>query len=384
MDPERRPVRLVDGREREGAVVRSPPSRTSASSWCFAKGADETAYVATTLEVGEGETITHVRLGRTDHLAAATDRGGLYLWELGSEIRLVDNRSLAPAKVTALAWANADISLLVGDDQGGIAALLPRAPEGRRPRAVARARSRLREAERGGGRSRALGARQELPRHRRRRLAAPHPSHVRAGVASLSPPEAPIAHAFIAPKSDGVARHPRGWPHRALRSRRALIPRSPAAFCSARPGTRATRSPSTSGSPPAPPTSSSPSSAWSPSSSGRSRPRSTPCSSPCPSPSWPRSTPRSSRIPPSGRRSNPRSRSWPRCRAWWSVSSPDCGSRPRVEQHIVPVLLMMILLPALGTSGVLFWGAPAAQGPHCAFVRAPNLRWWCPCVCSEP
>ena len=29
----------------------------------------------------------------------------------------------------------------------------------------------------------------------------------------------------------------------------------------------------------------------------------------------------------------------------------------RVEQHIVPVLLMVILLPALGTSGVLFWDA---------------------------
>ena len=29
----------------------------------------------------------------------------------------------------------------------------------------------------------------------------------------------------------------------------------------------------------------------------------------------------------------------------------------RVEEHIVPVLLMVILLPALGTSGVLFWDA---------------------------
>ncbi len=30
---------------------------------------------------------------------------------------------------------------------------------------------------------------------------------------------------------------------------------------------------------------------------------------------------------------------------------------PRVEEQIVPVLLMVILLPALGTSGVLFWDA---------------------------
>ena len=61
-------------------------------------------------------------IGVTDLLAAATDLGGLYLWELGSAIRLVDNRSLAPSRVTALAWANADVSLLVGDELGGIAA----------------------------------------------------------------------------------------------------------------------------------------------------------------------------------------------------------------------------------------------------------------------
>lgn len=65
MDPQRRPLRLVDGREREGAVVLAAVA-DERFILVQRKGADETAYLATTLEVGEGETITHLRLGRTD------------------------------------------------------------------------------------------------------------------------------------------------------------------------------------------------------------------------------------------------------------------------------------------------------------------------------
>ena len=203
MDPQARALRLVDGRERDGAVVLAAVA-TEREIVVQRKGPDDAAYSATTLEVGAGETITHLRLGRTDHLAAATDRGSLYLWELGPEIRLVDNRSLAPARVTALAWANADISMLVGDDQGGLAAyfrvrLKDDDPE---PSLV---RAHVYEKQ-------SAAVVDIVPSVRDKSFLAVgsdgslrllHLTSERT-VAALASPEAPIARAIIAPKSDGV------------------------------------------------------------------------------------------------------------------------------------------------------------------------------------
>ena len=176
-------------------------------------------------------------------------------------------------------------------------------------------------------------------------------------VASLAPPEAPDRARRHRAQERWRPRHPRGRPARALWPAMRPIPKSPAGCSSARPGTRATRNRSTSGSRPAPPTSSSRSSASSRWCSEPSRPRSTRCSSRCPSRSWPRSTHRSSPIRPSARRSSPRSRSWPRCPSVVVGFIAGLWLASRVEEHIVPVLLMVILLPALGTSGVLFWDA---------------------------
>ena len=203
MDPRGLPLRLVDGRERDGTVVLAAAA-TEREIVVQRKGPDDAAFIATTLEVGAGETITHLRLGGTAHLAAATDRGSLYLWELGSEIRLVDNRSLAPVKVTALGWANADVSLLVGDDQGGIASyfrvrLKDDDPEPSLVRAHVYEKHSaavvdLVPSVRDKG-FLAVGADGSL------RLV--HLTSERT-VATLAPPEAPIARAIIAPKSDGV------------------------------------------------------------------------------------------------------------------------------------------------------------------------------------
>jgi phosphate transport system permease protein len=203
IDPGHRPLRLVDGRERDGALALAAVA-SEREIVVLQKKSDGTALERQILEVSPGETITHLKLARTDLLAAATDRGGLYLWELGSQIRLVDNRSLAPAKVTALSWANADISLLVGDDQGGIAAffrvrLKDDDPEPSFVRAhvyekqtaavvdivpSVRDKSFLSVGEDGS-------------------LRLLHLTSERT-VAALSPPDGPIARAAIAPKSDGV------------------------------------------------------------------------------------------------------------------------------------------------------------------------------------
>ena len=203
VDPERRPVRLVDGREREGAsaIAAVVGDREIVLLRRNAEGGEPERHV---LEVGAGETVTHVRLGRLDLLAAATDRGGLYLWELGSEIRLVDNRSLAPSKVTALAFANADISLLVGDDQGGVAALFRVRLKDDDPEPVlVRAHVYAKQS---------AAVVELVPSVRDKSFLATgadgsmrllHLTSERV-LATFPPPEAPVHRAFIAPKSDAI------------------------------------------------------------------------------------------------------------------------------------------------------------------------------------
>ena len=203
MDPSHRALRLVDGRERDGATVLAAVA-SEREIVVLRRKPDETAAERLVLEVGEGETVTHLRLGRTDLLAAATDRGGLYLWELGPAVRLVDNRSLAPSKITALAWANADISLLVGDDSGGIAAFFRVRLKDDDPEPTL-ARAHVYEKQSAAVVDIVPSVRDKsfLAVGKDGSLRLVHLTSERT-VASLSPPEAPIAHAIIAPKSDGV------------------------------------------------------------------------------------------------------------------------------------------------------------------------------------
>ena len=120
---------------------------------------------------------------------------------------------------------------------------------------------------------------------------------------------------------------------------------------------------------PAPPTTSSRSSAWCRWCSAPSRARSTRCCSRCRSRSWRRSTPRSSRTPASASASSRWSRSWPRCPAWWSGFIAGLWLASRVETHVVPVLLMVVLLPALRDRGRAALGPPAARP-----AQAPQAR----------
>ena len=203
MDPAHRALRLVDGRERDGTSVLAAVAGDREIA-VMRKKPDDAAFVRDTLEVGEGETITHLHLARTDLLAAATDRGGLYLWELGTPIRLVDNRSLAPARVTAMAWANADISLLVGDDQGGVAAYFRVRVKDDDPEPVL-VRAHVYEKQSAAVVDLVPSVRDKsfLAVGQDGSLRLVHLTSERV-VASLVPTEAPIARAVIAPKNDGV------------------------------------------------------------------------------------------------------------------------------------------------------------------------------------
>lgn len=203
MDPAHRSLRLVDGRERDGASVLAAVAGER-EIVLLRRKPDETGLERQVLEVGEGETITHLRLGRTELLAAATDNGSLYLWELGPEIRLVDNRSLAPSKVTALAWANADISLLVGDDQGGIAAFFRvRLKDDDPEPSLVRAHVFEKQSAAVVDLVPSVRDKSFLAVGQDGSLRLLHLTSERT-VASLAPPESPIARAVIAPKSDGI------------------------------------------------------------------------------------------------------------------------------------------------------------------------------------
>ena len=69
--------------------------------------------------------ITHVRLGRTETLVAATDKGNLYHWELVPEVRLTDTVHVGPEAITAVEFALGGISLIVGDAKGNLVVLVP-------------------------------------------------------------------------------------------------------------------------------------------------------------------------------------------------------------------------------------------------------------------
>ena len=203
MDPGHRALRLVDGRDREGTSVLAGVV-DDRKIVVLRRKPEDPAALRQILEVGEGETITHLRLGRTELLAAATDNGSLYLWELGPEIRLVDNRSLAPSKVTALAWANADISLLVGDDQGGIAAYFRvRLKDDDPEPSLVRAHVYEKQSAAVVDLVPSVRDKSFLAVGADGSLRLVHLTSERT-VASLAPPESPIARAIIAPKSDGV------------------------------------------------------------------------------------------------------------------------------------------------------------------------------------
>lgn len=118
VDAARRPVRQVSYLEsEEGAqVVAALVDESEVALWtATAAGAPGTLA---TLRTPPGEAITAVRLGRPDTLAVATRLGRVYHWELGEAPRLTDVSPVSTRAVTALEWIVGGTTFVAGDEAG--------------------------------------------------------------------------------------------------------------------------------------------------------------------------------------------------------------------------------------------------------------------------
>jgi phosphate transport system permease protein len=121
LDPARRPIREIDYGEREAwkavaALVGDD------EIMLLRRNEDEGVEQRETLRTRDGERVTHVRLGRTDALVATTEKGNLYFWELTPELKLAEVKSVASQAVTAVEWMIGGNTLLVGDAAGHVSA----------------------------------------------------------------------------------------------------------------------------------------------------------------------------------------------------------------------------------------------------------------------
>jgi phosphate transport system permease protein len=121
LDAARRPVRRVDYRERESwkAVAALFGDDEIA---LYRKNEDDGSELRDSLRTRDGERVTELRLGRVDSLVAGTERGNLHFWELLPELRLTEVQSASSRPISALNWAIGGISVLVGDEAGNVSA----------------------------------------------------------------------------------------------------------------------------------------------------------------------------------------------------------------------------------------------------------------------
>jgi phosphate transport system permease protein len=119
VDAAKRPVREVTYSENEGK--KAVAALLGDDEIVVVQVDDSEQEKRETLRAG-GEKVTHIRLGRTDGLVAATDKGNLHYWELGSEVRKIEVKHASAEPITAIEYVLGGNSLLVGDDKGNVSA----------------------------------------------------------------------------------------------------------------------------------------------------------------------------------------------------------------------------------------------------------------------
>src|SRR6266496_4136855 len=120
IDPGRRPVREVSYAEHEGR--KAVAALVSDDEIALYRTSEEGTEQRDILKTEGGERITQLRLGRTDALVAATDRGNLYHWQLAPEVALTDIVHASTQTITAVEYAIGGVSVIVGDARGELSA----------------------------------------------------------------------------------------------------------------------------------------------------------------------------------------------------------------------------------------------------------------------
>jgi phosphate transport system permease protein len=118
LDSRRQPLREVAYDETDGRqIVAALAGEREVVVW---RTDDEGGEHRARLEARPGETLTRVRLGRSDTLVAASAGGNLYHWELSPEVRLTEVRHVSERAITALEYVLGGVTLIVGDEDGAL------------------------------------------------------------------------------------------------------------------------------------------------------------------------------------------------------------------------------------------------------------------------
>ncbi len=122
VDPAGRPVRDAsysespEGERRLAALV-------GPDEIALVRFDDEGAPTVESLRTKEGDEVTHLRLGRTSELVAATVSGRIYQWDVSdAESRLLEATKVSDAPVTAIEYGLGGNTVIVGDENGALAA----------------------------------------------------------------------------------------------------------------------------------------------------------------------------------------------------------------------------------------------------------------------
>ncbi len=121
VDPTHRPVRAVRYQEEESWQLVAAQVADDEIA-VLRRNPDEGAEARHALRSNGGERFTAFELGRADTLAAGTEKGNVYLWELGDEPRLLHLSAVSSQPVTALQYSIGSHSLIVGDAAGALSA----------------------------------------------------------------------------------------------------------------------------------------------------------------------------------------------------------------------------------------------------------------------
>jgi phosphate transport system permease protein len=121
VDPSGRAVRQVGYHETDSGrkVVAALVGEDEIAIWTSEEGAGETLE---TLRTQAGERITRIALGGAERLVAGTDHGNVYHWSLLGGTRLTSVSPVSRAPVTALGWALGNVTFLAGTQNGEVSA----------------------------------------------------------------------------------------------------------------------------------------------------------------------------------------------------------------------------------------------------------------------